>query len=108
MAPQGVASPAAGDRVYKVGRTTGLTYGTVKQIGVVVGPVPYDPGMCWFRQSIVIEGDNGATFSDHGDSGSAIMRIDGMVLGLLYAGNGTHTYACDINNVLRTLQCQLV
>lgn len=106
-APHGIASPAVGDIVYKVGRTTGLTHGTVKQIGVVLGPVPYDPGMCWFRQSIVVEGNDGTTFSDHGDSGSAIVRNDGMVVGLLYAGNGTQTYACDIGIVLNALGCQL-
>jgi hypothetical protein len=105
--PKGVATAAIGDKVYKVGRTTGLTFGIVTQVGVVVGPVPYDPGLCWFRQTIVIEGENGATFSDHGDSGSAIVR-DGMVVGLLFAGNGTQTYACDIGNVLGALNCQLV
>ena len=41
-----------GDNVYKVGRTTGLTRGTVTQVPVVVGPIPYDPGDCWFRRAI--------------------------------------------------------
>lgn len=106
-APHGVANPTVGDRVHKVGRTTGLTFGTVKQIGVVVGPIDYEPGPCWFRQCIVIEGDNGTTFSDHGDSGSAIVRDDGTVIGLLYAGNGTQTYACSISNVMQALNCIL-
>jgi hypothetical protein len=79
----------------------------VTQVGAVVGPVPYDHGQCWFRQTIVIEGRNGTTFSDHGDSGSAIVR-DGTVVGLLFAGNGTQTYACDITNVLAALNCQVV
>jgi hypothetical protein len=106
FAPNGIASPAIGDVVYKVGRTTGLTWGTIKQIGAIVGPVPYDPGPCWFRQNIVIEGNNGTLFSDHGDSGSVIVRKDdGMVVGLLYAGNGTQTYACDITLVVNALNC---
>ncbi|KQZ41469.1 hypothetical protein [Duganella sp. Root1480D1] len=107
-APNGVAAAAVGDVVYKVGRTTGLTWGTIKQIGAVVGPVGYTPGPCWFRNNIIIEGNNGTLFSDHGDSGSAILRNDGAVVGLLYAGNGTQTYACDINLVLAALQCKLV
>nr|WP_315215306.1 hypothetical protein [uncultured Duganella sp.] len=105
--PSGVAAPAIGDVVYKVGRTTGLTWGTIKQIGAIVGPVPYDTGPCWFRQNIVIEGKDGTLFSDHGDSGSVIVRQDGVVVGLLYAGNGTQTYACDINLVFQALNCSL-
>jgi hypothetical protein len=106
-APRGIATAAVGDKVCKVGRTTGLTYGTVTQVGAVVGPVPYAPGPCWFRHAIVIEGDKGVTFSDHGDSGSAIVRSDGMVLGLLYAGNGIQAYACTIGDVLMSLECEL-
>lgn len=105
--PRGVAAAAVNDKVHKVGRTTGLTFGTVKQIGVVVGPIAYAPGDCWFQQCLVIEGDNGTTFSDHGDSGSAIVRDDGMLVGLLFAGNGTQTYACNIASVMTQLGCRL-
>jgi hypothetical protein len=107
--PKGTAVAAVGDKVHKVGRTTGLTFGEVKQVGTVVGPVGYGIGDCWFRRSFVIEGANGSLFSDHGDSGSAIVRdSDGMVLGLLYAGNGTQTYACPIAAVLSALDCRVV
>lgn len=107
--PKGVAVASIGDKVHKVGRTTGLQFGEVKQVGVVVGPVGYGIGECWFRQSIVVEGVAGTTFSDHGDSGSAIVRTsDGMVVGLLYAGNGSQTYACPINAVLSAFSCRLV
>ncbi|MGH7170870.1 MAG: hypothetical protein ACRELG_11375 [Gemmataceae bacterium] len=41
------------------------------------------------------------------DSGSAIVSTTGEVLGLLYAGNGTQTYACPIQSVLATLNCTL-
>ncbi|MEJ0037751.1 MAG: trypsin-like serine protease [Gammaproteobacteria bacterium] len=105
--PRGVAAASVGDKVHKVGRTTGLTFGTVTQVGAVVGPVPYAPGDVWFQQCLVVEGDNGTTFSDHGDSGSAIVRDDGMLVGLLFAGNGSQTYACAIDNVMRQLDCQL-
>jgi hypothetical protein len=70
--------------------------------------VPYDVGPCWFRHCIVIVGDNGTIFSDRGDSGSAVVRADGMVLGLLYAGNGTQTYACPISEVLAAFDCSLL
>ena len=44
--PTGIAVASVGDKVHKVGRTTGLTYGTVKQVGTIVGPIPYTPGPC--------------------------------------------------------------
>ena len=56
---------------------------------------------------MTIEGDNGTLFSDHGDSGSAIIKTNGEVVGLLYAGNGTQTYACPIDKVLTALSCSL-
>jgi hypothetical protein len=105
--PLGIAAAKTNDRVFKVGRTTGLTHGEVKDIAAVVGPVGYGPGPCWFRRSLVIEGVNGTMFSDHGDSGSAILRENGEVVGLLYAGNGQQTYACPIDSVLQALKCSL-
>jgi S1-C subfamily serine protease len=106
-APHGLTTAKVGDKVFKIGRTTGLTHGTVTAVGTVVGPIGYDPGSCWFSQQFEIVGDNGTLFSDHGDSGSAIVSTTGEVLGLLYAGNGTQTYACPIQTVLSALSCNL-
>lgn len=105
--PSGTAGASVGDKVYKVGRTTGLTRGEVKDIATIVGPVGYDPGPCWFEQSLTIEGDNGTMFSDKGDSGSIIVRDDEKIVGLLYAGNGSQTYACPIDLVFAALNCKL-
>lgn len=107
IAPSGLARARVGDRVFKVGRTTGLTFGEVTDVATIVGPVPYDPGLCWFRRSLTIEGLNGTQFSDRGDSGSAIVRTNGQVVGLLYAGNGQQTYACPIDEVMSSLRCTL-
>jgi hypothetical protein len=62
----------------------------------------------WFEECFIVEGDGGAMFSDHGDSGSAILRESGEVVGLLFAGNGEQTFACPINTVLQQLNCTLV
>jgi hypothetical protein len=107
IAPNATARARVGDRVFKVGRTTGLTYGEVTETATIVGPVTYGAGQCWFRRSIVIEGLNGTLFSDKGDSGSAIVRANGEIIGLLYAGNGEQTYACPIEAVLTSLDCTL-
>ena len=99
--PSGKGHVAIGDLVYKVGRTTGLTHGSITAVSTVVGPVPYRPGQCWFERSLEIEGLHGTMFSDHGDSGSAIVRKDNNeVVAILYAGNGTQTYACPIDDCL--------
>jgi hypothetical protein len=86
---------------------TGLTHGTVTDVATIVGPVAYDPGECWFVRSIVVEGVDGTLFSDRGDSGSAVLKENGEVIGLLYAGNGEQTYICPIDEVLRALNCTL-
>ncbi|HJZ54517.1 MAG TPA: trypsin-like peptidase domain-containing protein [Gemmataceae bacterium] len=105
--PGGTAAAKVGDKVFKVGRTTGLSRGTITAVGIVVGPIGYDPGNCWFKNQFEVVGDNGSMFSDHGDSGSAILSTTGEVVGLLYAGNGVHTYACPIQTVLTALNCTL-
>lgn len=97
------AAPMLGDEVFKVGRTTGLTRGRIVSVGDRVGPVGYGIGDCWFRGSFTVEGLDGQAFSDGGDSGAAIVRGDGEVLGLIYAGNGVDTYACPILDVLAEL-----
>jgi hypothetical protein len=107
-APNGIAQAQPGDKVFKVGRTTGLTRGEITQVPVVVGPIPYAPGPCWFRRAIVIEGQNGTLFSDHGDSGSAVVRDDGKIVGLLFAGNGQQTYVCPIDTILKNLNCSIL
>jgi hypothetical protein len=106
--PAGTADPQGSEKVFKVGRTTGLTWGVVKQIGTVVGPIGYGIGPCWFSGSFVVEGQYGVPFSAPGDSGSAVVEeTTGRVLGLLYAGNATQTYCCPINKVLQALGCTL-
>ena len=84
-----------------------MTFGEVIDVSTIVGPVTYDFGPCWFRRSIVIEGINGSLFSDRGDSGSAIVRTNGEIVGILYAGNGQQTYACPIDVALQNLDCTL-
>jgi hypothetical protein len=107
-APKGTTPPQIGDRVLKVGRTTGPTRGKITQYPTIVGPVDYDGQSVWFRNTIEIEGEGGTMFSDRGDSGSAIIKEStSEVVGLLYAGNGEQTYACPIDAVLAQLACSI-
>lgn len=107
-APGLVREPQLGERVYKVGRTTGLTRGQVSAVLVEAGPVGYDAGEAYFRRSFAVRGLMGTLFSSGGDSGSAIVAAqDGALLGLLYAGNGVETYACPATEALRALEATL-
>jgi hypothetical protein len=48
-------------------------------------------------------------FSDHGDSGSVILDENNLVIGLLFAGNGTDmSFANQISLVLSGLQVQII
>lgn len=100
--PKSIGSAKRDDLVSKVGRTSGPTHGKITSIATIVGPIEYDGKPAWFRNSIEIEGI-GMQFSDRGDSGSAIVNDQGELVGLLYAGNGTQTYACPIGAVLEAL-----
>jgi hypothetical protein len=107
IAPQATASARPGDRVFKVGRTTGFTVGEVTDVGTIVGPVHYGPGPCWFHRSIVVEGLDGTLFSDRGDSGALVVRTNGEAIGIVFAGNSQQTYACPIETALDSLRCAL-
>jgi hypothetical protein len=97
-------NPVIGDEVFKVGRTTGLRRGRIVSVSDRVGPVGYALGECWFRDSFVVESVDGRPFSEGGDSGAVIVRGDGEIVGLIYAGNGVQTYGCPINDVLGELR----
>ncbi|HVH98267.1 MAG TPA: hypothetical protein VM869_06145 [Enhygromyxa sp.] len=101
--PSRYAGPVLGERVFKVGRTTGLRWGVITSVGVRVGPIPYAIGGCWFRGSFMIEGEGGRPFSDGGDSGAIVVRRSGEVIGMIYAGNGAETLACPISDVLAAI-----
>ena len=106
IAPSAVAKPRLGDEVFKVGRSSGLTYGRIMNVQTTV-PVRYDFGKCWFWPTFRIDGIDGAQFSDKGDSGSLIMRKNGEAVGLLFAGKGNSAYACPLDTVLELLECEL-
>jgi len=99
---------AAGGRVAKSGRSTGLTCGPLISINTDVsvdyatsceGPTAFT---VIFRNQLLVDG---GSFSAAGDSGSLIVTSDtARPLGLLYGGNGDRTVAHPIADVLNALQ----
>ena len=105
--PCGVGTPELGEPVFKVGRTTGLTRGVVDRVNVLYS-VPYDHGDCWFEDLFSVVTSNGVDFAAGGDSGSAVLRSDGTVLGLVFAGAPMGTLCCDMASILAALDCELL
>jgi hypothetical protein len=86
-----VGNPASGSVVYKIGRTTGCTFGSLTQtcvdrvVGVKVGSVVLPTNMMMLCQNRV------SGVSAGGDSGSPVFRQDGKeatLLGILWGGSG--------------------
>ena len=92
-------APFLGQSVVKHGRTTGLTFGSVVDTSFD-GNVHYDGRVAYFEDQIVVAGDTGP-FSEPGDSGSLVLDTSGPhPVGLLFAGDDSHTIANPIQFVL--------
>ena len=88
-----------GQTVYKHGRTTARTVGTVVDASFD-GFVDYGPaGVAWFEDQIVVEGGS-VPFSAAGDSGAVIVDADNHPVALLFASDDQHTLANPIDAVL--------
>jgi hypothetical protein len=102
-----------GERVRKVGRTTGVTSGTVLSTDINNVEVDYGAQSATFDAQIEIQGDNGL-FSDGGDSGSLVIDENNYAVGLLCSGSdqpisgGQLSYANPIGIVLNALRVDLL
>jgi hypothetical protein len=98
------ATASIGKAVQKYGRTTALTTGVIQAINATVN-VGYSSGTATFVNQIVVTSRR--AFIKAGDSGSLLVTNDSNLypVGLLFAGNGSGTYAIanPINSVLTSL-----
>ena len=101
-APKGIRVGTLGMEVQKVGRTTGHTTGRITQADVTV-QVDYRGQMVTFVNQFMATG-----MSSGGDSGSAVLDMEGYVVGLLFAGSELATLINPIQAVLSALNVQLV
>ena len=109
-AVKGQAAAVLNSAVRKRGRTTGLTFGKVNSIDASV-TINYGDGLGnhTLKNQIRIEPDtaHSAQFSDHGDSGSVVVDSANKVVGLLFGGSPSATYANPIQFVLDELNVDL-
>lgn len=101
--PKGAAKPILGLDVQKTGRTTGHTVGKIKHVEATVR-VSYGLTKTAIFDGQVIAGP----MSAGGDSGSAVLDMDGYVVGLLFAGSDKVTIFSPIQKVLDTFQVDIV
>ena len=93
--PKGIRDAQLGMEVQKGGRTTGVTRGKIVQFDVTA-KVNYGLyGNATFHDQLMATG-----MSQPGDSGSAMLDMDGYVVGLLFAGSGSVTIMNPIQFVL--------
>jgi hypothetical protein len=91
-----------GDLVRKTGRTTNTSIGRVIGIGATVD-VSYGPaGVARLRDQIVT-----TPMSAGGDSGSLVTSLDGVAVGLLFAGSSQATIANYFENVRAMLRVEV-
>lgn len=109
---RGIGTAKIGDRVAKIGRTSGLTTGTVESVDFRVNLGGFGR-LLLVKDCFKIKGD-GADFSLAGDGGAAIVREDGTVLGIIigaFAGSkdkSGSSIACPIEPALKQLGLELL
>lgn len=96
--PTGYGEAKVGDKVKKSGRTTGLTWGDVIATDGVSNVHYGSNKVAVFADQIIV-----TAMSEGGDSGSAVLKEDNKVVGLLFAGSSSLTIVNKISNVIAAL-----
>ena len=108
--PPTVNAPRSGMKVKKVGRTTGLTLGTVEAFVPTPWMLPYKAkrftAEVWFQDTWTIRSDDGSPFALPGDSGSLVVTEEGSAaVGVVFAVNrpGGYAFSSELSRVLAAL-----
>lgn len=94
--------------VFKTGRTTRTTFGHISafEMEVPVHMEDVSTGLM-FSNQLEIKSSDSHFFSRGGDSGSVIVDDENYVVGLLFAGSNSVTYANPIESVFAALDIEL-
>ena len=100
--PTGISTPTLGTAVQKMGRTSALTSGLIRQVHVEVS-VNYEGRPVRFTDQTFA-----TPMSKPGDSGSAILNMENQVVGLLFAGSDQVTIFTPIQRILQHFNVTVV
>jgi hypothetical protein len=111
--PNKIRLPTARTRVKKVGRTSGLTLGTIRGKWATPLGIPYKAqkfnSLVYFNQPYAVAGDKDLPFSRPGDSGSLVVTEDhGSAVGLILGGAGKLSIMMPLKPVLAAFNVTLV
>ena len=102
--PKGVIKPVRGMKVVKVGRTTGKTFGEIRDINFRFVLTYDEVGDVGFAEQVLC-----TRYTKGGDSGSLVLdRASGKAVGLHFAGANGGSVFNPINEVLSALKVKLV
>ncbi|KEI03028.1 hypothetical protein [Clostridium botulinum] len=97
-----LGAPGIGDRVFKIGRTTGRTHGVITAIDVTQ-VINYPEGKALFKEQILTSASGNT-----GDSGSVLLNSNMEALGLLSSASKTLTTFSDMTLITSLFHVQLV
>jgi len=99
--PKGIAVGMLGMAIQKSGRTTSYTKSEIEQIDVTT-KVDYDGKVATFTGQFMA-----GAMSAGGDSGSAVLDMNGNIIGLLFAGSDANTLINPFQAVVDALRISL-
>lgn len=100
--PRGIHAPAVGEVISKAGRTTEVTQGLIKNIGLTV-KIKFNRGECLFVNQIAT-----TKMSGLGDSGAILMDEARYAVGMLFATADSYSFYNPIETVLDLLDVNIV
>jgi len=99
---KGKRIPKLNEEVMKIGRTTGLTFGTVIDLDWY-GKVKYSRGTALFGDCILIK-----ILARPGDSGSPVFDLDHNYLACLFGGSEEYATSCKVDNIEEIANMELL
>jgi len=96
---KGTVKPELGMKVWKSGRTSGVTTSRIKAVNVSIKVQLSPSSEAVFTDQIVME-----PFSKPGDSGAVVVNKENKAVGLLFAGSKKSTICNNIHNVEEALE----
>lgn len=105
---KGISNPKIGTKVKKYGRTTGYTEGTITDTGVFMNIDFGLDGIISFKDLVEVSSNGSDSFSDSGDSGSAIVDENNNLIARLNSGNGRFTYGIPASKIVKKFKISVI
>lgn len=99
----------SGEKVYKIGRSTGLTEGTLDIVGLQRQAISLpDNRLYLYTDVITVERSGRKSFSEAGDSGALVYTADGYGIGFIIGGTEDISFVSPMDVCLREIEAELL